>query len=69
MEEILLNVSGMHCEGCEKRIQNVIKDIDGVQEVTANYTDGTVKITANNGIDKKVIKDAIEDIGFEVKTF
>ena len=44
MSEIILNVKGMMCEGCENRVQNVIKDIDGVIDVIADHKTGTVKI-------------------------
>ena len=67
MKEIILNVEGMHCEGCETRIQNAVKNIKGVESVIANHNDGTVKITLNTNIEKSVIAETIEDIGFEVK--
>ncbi len=67
MKELLLNVEGMHCGGCENRIQNAVSDIDGVESVEAKHDAGTVKVTLNKDIDEKVIAEAIEDIGFEVK--
>ena len=67
MKEIILKVEGMHCEGCEKRIQNAIKNIEGVESVTANYNDGTVKVTLIKDIEKNIVTETIEDIGFEVK--
>lgn len=67
MKEIILNVEGMHCGGCERRIQNAVKNIEGVENVIANHNDGTVKITLNKEIEKSVIAEVIEDIGFEVK--
>lgn len=30
MKEIIINVEGMACEGCENRIQNAVNNIDGV---------------------------------------
>ena len=30
MKEIILNVEGMACEGCENRIQNSLKNIEGI---------------------------------------
>lgn len=67
MKEIILNVEGMHCGGCETRIQNAVKNIEGVENVIANHNDGTVKITLNKENEKSVIVEVIEDIGFEVK--
>ena len=66
MEEIIINVKGMACKGCENRIQNAVKTIEGVQEVVADHKTGIVKVKANN-INEKLIKEKIEDIGFEVK--
>ena len=31
MNEIILNVEGMMCEGCEKRIEKALKDIKEVE--------------------------------------
>ena len=67
MNEIILNVKGMMCNGCENRIQNALKTLDGVNEVDANHEDGTVKINMEDGVDVSKVKEKIEDIGFEVE--
>lgn len=67
MEEIRLNVNGMVCGGCEKRVVNSLSTIDGVKEVIANHNEGTVVIKSNEKIDRNIIKEKIEDLGFEVK--
>ena len=64
MKEIVIKVEGMMCGGCEKRIQNALKTIDGVEEVVANHAEKTVKVVAN--VDEKILMDKIEDIGFKV---
>lgn len=66
MKEIILNVKGMMCGGCENRIQNVVKDIEGVENVKADHNTGKVRITLNKNIEKEVISETIEDIGYEV---
>ncbi len=65
--EILLKVNGMMCEGCENRVQNILKDIDGVESVVANHSDGSVRVSTNGNVDKNVLIEAIEDIGYEVE--
>lgn len=67
MEEIRLNVNGMVCGGCEKRVVNSLSTIDGVKEVIANHNEGTVAIKSDEKIDRNIIKEKIEDLGFEVK--
>lgn len=64
MKEIIIKVEGMMCGGCEKRIQNALKSIDGVQEVIASHEKKEVKVIGS--VDEKILKDKIEEIGFEV---
>lgn len=66
MKELNLNVKGMMCEGCENRVQNAIKNIEGVESVKADHTTGKVKVVLNKDIEKDVIVELINDIGYEV---
>ena len=47
MKEISLKVNGMMCSGCENRVKNSLKTIEGINEVEADHTTGLVKIEAN----------------------
>ena len=67
MKEIKLNVEGMVCGGCEKRVQNAVGDLEGVKKVIASFKEGTVIIKSKEDIDVKEIKETIESLGFEVK--
>lgn len=67
MKEIKLNVEGMVCEGCEKRVENALNTINGVHEVIAKHESGNVIIKVDDEIERKVIEEKIEDLGFEVK--
>ena len=67
MNEIILNVQAMHCEGCERRVNNALSQIDGVDEVIANHNKGTVTIKTNSKVDIDEIKEKIDDLGYEVK--
>ena len=65
MKEIILNVEGMECEGCENRIQNSLKNIEGIEKVVANHKEKIVTIVGEN-VDIDKVKERIEDIGFKV---
>ena len=67
MKEIMMKVEGMVCNGCENRVQNALKNIDGVENVVADHTTGTVTVTLKSEVAENVLKQKIEDIGFEVK--
>lgn len=66
MKEITLKVCGMSCEGCEKRIENILNKIEEIEKVLADHNKGEVKIILKNDFDISVIKDEIESLGFEV---
>lgn len=67
MKEIIIKVEGMVCGGCENRVQNAIKTIEGIENVVASHEKGIVTITAKEEVAESDIKEKIEDIGFEVK--
>lgn len=67
MKETIIKIEGMVCGGCENRVQNALKTIEGVENVVADHTNGTVKITSKNEVAENVMKEKIEDIGFTVK--
>ena len=66
MKEVILKVEGMKCEGCERRIQNALMDIDGVDKVVASYMDKDVKITLSKDVDVYLLKEAILDLDFKM---
>ena len=67
MKETIIKVEGMVCGGCENRVQNALKTVEGVENVVADHTNGTVTITAKEEVSISVMKETIEDLGFEVK--
>ena len=66
MKETNLIVNGMMCGGCENRVKNAIKNIEGVENVTADHNTGKVIIISNNEVSEEIIKETLEDIGYEV---
>lgn len=66
MKKIVIRVSGMVCGGCEKRVENALKTIEGISKVDANHKKGIVTIGSKEEIDIKIIEGKIQDLGFEV---
>ncbi len=67
MDTLIIKVKGMECTGCENRIQNALKSVDGINEVIADYKQELVTVKTNLEIDKSLIYEKIEDLGFEVE--
>ncbi len=67
MEEITLKVEGMKCEGCENTIKNSLNMIKKIRQVIPNHKEGTVKLKIDKDLDINIVKEKIENLGFEVK--
>ena len=64
--QVKLHVQKMVCEGCENRLINALKEIKGVENVTANYqTEEVVVQLKNKELLEKAIQ-KIEDLDFLV---
>ncbi len=66
MRETLLKVENIECEGCEKRIEHVLQDIEGITYVEANHNEKTVLIHSDREINWNKVEEELEDIGFPV---
>lgn len=66
MKEMIIKVTGMMCAGCENRVQNAVKLLAGVEEVVANHEDGIVKVVSAENVTIESVKEAIEDLGFDI---
>ena len=66
--KIEIRISGMSCTGCENRVENVLKNIENVESVNANYNTGIVEIGINDikNLDIDVIKETLEDLGYDI---
>lgn len=64
-EEIVLNVEGMTCGGCENAIKSALLKCDGVKDAEVNYKDGTAVVqTEGSKVETDELIKAIEKAGF-----
>ena len=66
--KIEIRISGMSCTGCENRVENVLKNIENVESVNANYNTWIVEIGTNDikNLNIDVIKETLEDLGYDI---
>ena len=62
-----LNVEGMSCIHCVKKVETALKDVKGVKSVNVSLENKTAEVTLKEDVDTEVLKKAIEDAGYEVK--
>lgn len=67
MVNTTLKVTGMHCEGCENRIQKLLPKIESVSNVDADRNKETVVFESNGSdVTLSAVKDKIVDLGYQV---
>jgi copper ion binding protein len=63
----VLNVNGMKCMHCKKRVEDACKGVNGVKDAKVNLDAKNVTVTLENNVDASLIKKAINDAGYEAK--
>lgn len=60
-------VDGMSCEHCQKRVENALSELNGVNEVVVILDGGTVDVDYDEAlIAEAAMIAAIEDAGYDV---
>jgi len=65
--EVTLKVAGMNCQHCQKAVEDVLKNLEGVKDVQVDLEQGTVRVKYNPiEVGLTEFKDTIQDAGYEV---
>lgn len=63
-----LQVEGMTCSHCENSIKKSVGELNGVSSVDVNLKEKTVAVSyEDESVTLEVIKETIEDQGYDVK--
>lgn len=60
-------VSGMTCGHCVKRVENTLLGIEGVNSVVVSLDEKSATIEVDDKIEDQLLKEAIEDVGYDVE--
>ncbi|MQY05211.1 heavy-metal-associated domain-containing protein [Actinomadura macrotermitis] len=67
MSTATYTVTGMTCGHCVGSVQQEVGQVAGVTGVEVDLKTGRVTVTADGRIDDALIRDAVEEAGYEVK--
>ena len=62
----LIIIEGMTCSHCEKRVENALKEIDGVKSVEIILDENKAIIEIVENISDEIIANAVDDAGYTV---
>ena len=64
-EEVVLNVKGMTCGGCENRVKGALNGCVGVKDAQVSHKDGKAVVEVEKGkANKEKLIEAVEKVGF-----
>ena len=63
----LVEIDGMHCEHCQKKVEDTLYSIPEVEEVTVSLAEKNAKITLNEEVNDMMIANLINAAGYKVK--
>ena len=63
----LVEINGMHCEHCQKKVEDTLYSIPEVEEVTVSLSEKNAKITLNEEVNDMMIANLINAAGYKVK--
>ena len=66
MKKIIISITGMKCEHCEKRVNEVIKNNFKVKSVKSDRTINTTTVITLDDISDEDLKKALAQTNFEV---
>jgi len=63
-EQITLSISGMHCASCVQHVEEALKGVEGVVNVSVNLMAGKAVVDALPDTDKRALIKAVENVGY-----
>ena len=61
-------ISGMTCGHCVKRAENALLSVEGIVSAVVSLEDKSASIESNRDIEDKLIREVIDDAGYDVET-
>ncbi len=66
-ETLILMVGGMSCVRCSAAVENALRRVDGVEDVTVSFTNGRAEVTCKKGaVSRKKLEKAVKAAGYAV---
>ena len=64
-KKLTINIDGMSCNHCAKKVEDSLKEIDNVKNVKVNLNKKNATITYKDNIDINDIKNKIEKLEYK----
>ncbi|HKM09604.1 MAG TPA: heavy metal-associated domain-containing protein [Candidatus Methanomethylophilaceae archaeon] len=67
MSNTNLKIQGMTCGSCSAKVEEALKSVDGVTDVTVDHRKGSARITHNDSISTEKLIRTVVDAGYRAE--
>ena len=65
LNKMIVKVNQMSCNHCKNRVEEILKNISGIENAEVNIDEKLAKVDYFGAIDENEIKEKINDAGYE----
>lgn len=65
-EHLVLQISGMDCTACERRLSSAVRRLDGVHAASADAAAGLLEVEFDPGLDPRAVAARVVEAGFTI---
>jgi copper chaperone len=61
-----ISIEGMSCGHCVRHVENALKDVSGITDVTVDLKEKNAIVELNDDVTDTALKSAVEEAGYDV---
>lgn len=66
MNTIKFKINGLHCMGCVKNSESILKEIKGVKEAKVKDPQGETELVTEGEVEMAAVEAALKDAGYSL---
>lgn len=64
MKNVILNVTGMKCEGCARNVESALKEVSGVRRAEVTLEEESARLVLDDQVRERDLVEAVERAGY-----
>lgn len=64
MKKVEINISGMSCGGCTKKVENALKNLKDVKHVSVSLKENKAFAEVSDNLTQAILKSSIDGTGY-----
>ena len=66
-KKVTISISGMHCSGCARKVENAIRSVEGVKNVFVDLPNNKALIEMEEKASLEAVAKVVSEVGYKVE--